>query len=491
MRGLADLATAELEADARETDAPVELGDVKAVRLMSIHAAKGLEFHTVCVADLGRRRPGDEDDLLVDGDEIGLRLVGLDGSSERALAYERLRDRVRERSAREEDRVLYVAATRARERLVLSGGVALAPWPKDGPGAAPLSWLGRALVGDDLQRLPTEAEPVRDVMWSDGTHTATVRCALNAPGTVGAVLRPTSLAPAGASLPIAAPAPPRPVVAAPPAPPPAVHTLSYSRLAAWSACGYRYYLQRVLRLPEEPVIRVAAARAGGAQPTLDPRVRGTLVHALLEEPGPAAPRVAAVAEAHGIALTAAETADVARLADAFAESPLAARIARARGVHREHAFAVPLGDMLLTGVVDVLARERGSAQLVVDYKSDALAPDTDLDAYVAERYGVQRRVYALAALRDGAARVEVAYAFLERPEEPVAERYETADADRLEEELLELAAGMLAGDYPVSTNPHRELCETCPGRRGLCSWPEERTLAGGPLDPVPAGAERA
>ncbi len=490
VRGLADLATAELEADARETDAPVELGDVKAVRLMSIHAAKGLEFHTVCVADLGRRRPGDEDDLLVDGSEVGLRLVGLDGSSERALAYERLRDRVRERSAREEDRVLYVAATRARERLVLSGAVALAPWPKDGPGAAPLSWLGRALAGDDVQRLPTAADPIRDVTWTDGANTAAVRCMLNAPGTIGTVLRAQSLAPAGATLPIAPAPPPRATTPPAPAPPPAVRTLSYSRLASWSACGYRYYLQRVLKLPEEPVIRVAAAGAGGTQPTLDPRVRGVLVHALLEEPGAAATaaRVARVAEAHGVVLTGAEAADVARLADAFGDSPLAARIARARSVRREHAFTVPLGNTLLTGVVDVLARERGPAQLVVDYKSDALAPDADLAAIVAERYDVQRRVYALAALRAGAQRVEVAYAFLERPDEPVGARYEAVDADRLEHELLELAAGMLAGDYPVAGNPHRELCESCPGRRGLCSWPEERTLAEGPRAPAQAGA---
>ena len=293
VRGLADLATAELEADARETDAPVELGDVKAVRLMSIHAAKGLEFHTVCVADLGRRRPGDEDDLLVDGDEIGLRLVGLDGSSERALAYERLRDRVRERSAREEDRVLYVAATRARERLILSGGVPLAPWPKDGPGAAPLAWLGPALLGDDLSGCrPRTTRPRRRL--ERRRHTARACAARSTrPARSARSCGTSSLAPAGATLPVAPRRqPPRAAQPPPPRSRPRVRTLSYSRLAAWSACGYRYYLQRVLRLADEPVSG-AAAGADGTLPTLDPRVRGTLVHALLEQPGPAAARVAA------------------------------------------------------------------------------------------------------------------------------------------------------------------------------------------------------
>ena len=90
---------------------------------------------------------------------------------------------------------------------------------------------------------------------------------------------------------------------------------------------------------------------------------------------------------------------------------------------------------------------------------------------------MQRRVYALAALRGGAARVDVAYAFLERPREPVCERFEAVDADGLESALLALAAGMLAGEYAVTPDPHRELCERCPGRRALCSHPEERTLA--------------
>jgi ATP-dependent helicase/nuclease subunit A len=479
VRGLADFAAAELEAEARETDAPVELGDVKAVRLMTIHAAKGLEFGTVCVADLGRRRPGDGDvDLLADPHtgEVGLRLVGLDGTSDRALAFDDLRDRARERDAREEERILYVAATRARERLVLSGGAPPANWPKEGPAAPPLSWLGPALLGGGLGPLPTAEEPVRDVDLGDG---ASVRCSLNAPATIGQVLRESSLAPAGASEPVATPPPPQAALSRPAAPAPAVHTLSYSALASWRACGYRFYLTRLLGLPEEEPDAAVAADAATPAPGLDPRTRGSLVHALLEEDGggrDVIDRVAPLAALWNVELTADEAADVARLTDAFASSPLARRIAKARTVHREHGFTVMLGPTLLTGIVDVLARERGGAQLVVDYKTDALAPGADLGAYVRERYGVQLRVYALAALRGGATRVEVAYAFLQRPLEPFGEVFEAADAERLEAELLALAAGMLAGEYPVTDSPHRDLCLTCPGRRALCSHPEELTL---------------
>ena len=470
VRGLADLAAAELEAEARETDAPVELGDERAVRLMSIHAAKGLEFDVVCVADLGRRRPGDGDeDLLVFEGEIGLRLVGLDGSREKALSYDRLRERARERAAAEEQRVMYVALTRARERLILSGGVTLSPWPKAGPAAPPLAWLGPALLGD-LARLPTPEQPEADVRWG----TAAVRCALNAPQTVGRVLRSQSLAPAGTSLALAALPPRSPAVAEPSAAPPVAQGLSYSALAAWRACGYRYYLERILRLPEEPV--PAASGDPAAAPGVEPRLRGSLVHALLEREGPAAERVAGVAAQFGVGLTDAQAADVARLTDAFARSPLAERLVRARTVQREHPFAVRLGPTLLTGIVDVLAHERGAARLVVDYKTDWIEPGDDLAAYVEERYAIQRRVYALAVLRAGAARVDVAYAFLERPLEPISERFKAADADRLEAELLELAAGLLAGAYPVTDRPHRELCLTCPGRRALCSYPEELTL---------------
>ena len=164
---------------------------------------------------------------------------------------------------------------------------------------------------------------------------------------------------------------------------------------------------------------------------------------------------------------------------AFANGELRARLASARWVRREHGFAYPLraGGPLLNGFVDVLARESDGSFLVVDYKSDRVGDD-DLAELVERSYAEQRRIYALAALRESrppAPRVEVAYLFLERPAEPVIATFTQADAPRLEAELQALARGLLDGDYRPAAVPHAGLCASCPGRNGMCSWPPEMT----------------
>ena len=146
-------------------------------------------------------------------------------------------------------------------------------------------------------------------------------------------------------------------------------------------------------------------------------------------------------------------------------------------MRREAGFSFPLdpaGGALVTGFVDVLARAPDGSALVVDYKSDRLEAEP---AEVVERdYATQRIVYALAALRDGAPSVEVAYAFLERPDAPVSETYTARDVPALAERLTRLAEGVLEGRHPVAAEPHRALCGDCPGRATLCSWGEEMTL---------------
>ncbi len=53
-------------------------------------------------------------------------------------------------------------------------------------------------------------------------------------------------------------------------------------------------------------------------------------------------------------------------------------------------------------MIDLLASEADGGALVVDYKSDRVGAGVDLEALVERDYGVQRLLYALAVLRDGA-----------------------------------------------------------------------------------------
>ena len=264
-------------------------------------------------------------------------------------------------------------------------------------------------------------------------------------------------------------------------PQPEQRRLSYSSLQDYARCSYRFYLSRVLGLPRvapPPEEQPAAAQLEGS-------MRGTLVHLLLEQldfgrpAPPGADQVRALAETHEIALDPDQVEDIHALVAAFAASPLCARLAAAGHVKREAGFAFELapggGGPLVTGFVDALARERDGTVLIVDYKSDRLEEEAPA-ALIERAYATQRIVYALAALRSGAARVEVAYCLLERPAEPVAASFGAADVAVLESELLRLAAGVLDEQWPVAERPHRELCGDCPGRDALCSWPESMTL---------------
>ncbi len=471
VRAFIELASAELEADVSEPDAPVDLAGLEAVRLMTIHAAKGLEFEVVVVADLGRRPNVSHPDLLVGDDgRVGLRLASLAGGEPRkVLDFAALQAQARRADEAEERRVTHVAVTRARERLILSGTLA-------GRGT-PLAWIGPALV-PGFEALGA-GPPVADHAWERGGRVARVRTVLSTPATVGEVLRVDPPPPRQLELALeGAAAAPAPAPALEP-PPPVPATLSYSALSRYSACPYRFYLERELGLPAgepPPHLRDASPPAPG----IDALLRGTLVHALLERGAPGAgpppeDEVRALGAEHDAELTDAEVADLRAMVGGFARSALAARLARALAVHREHGFAFVLaGGPIVTGFIDVHAIEEDGTALVVDYKSDPL-DGAEPEALVEATYGVQRRLYALAALRAGAPRVEVVHVFLEDPARPASCAYAAADAGALEAGLEAAAQPLLAGAYPVAAVPHRGLCATCPGRASLCSYPPALT----------------
>jgi ATP-dependent helicase/nuclease subunit A len=499
----------------RESEAPVESEALDAVRLMTIHRSKGLEFPVVCVADLGRQMINRSADLVRvarDGVSLGLRLKR-PGFGERinALAYNKIRAEQWELELAEERRLFYVAMTRARDRLIISGAAKLAPWDEANT-AAPIGWVGAALV-PDLANRATAAAAVAAVPGVVGPPPAFVtalgvrvsfvtvpdqgaRDAVDIYDRIGHKRRPSSLArPVAAVPPVqraappatpvrpATPGPPRPpgppaprppVPASPPAPvpdlapaAPQIATLSYTALATYERCGYRFYAERVLGLPERPPIPLPPEPDDSPvpqRPTMSGSARGTLIHELLARLDFKRPSLAdsMPAEVRG-ALT------------GLLGSSTFARLAGLRDVRREQRFAFPAGQTLITGVFDVLAREdRFNQLLVVDYKSDRLGGVSPY-AIVDSRYQTQRTIYALAALKLGAATVEVLHLFLEAPEDPVAAVFQAADAPTLEADLLNRVVKVSGSDFPVTDAPGRQVCDGCPAQGGLCSYPLEVT----------------
>ncbi|HJX40387.1 MAG TPA: UvrD-helicase domain-containing protein, partial [Anaerolineales bacterium] len=148
------------EAGAREGEAPA--GEGGALQLMTIHKAKGLEFDLVVLADASRTSPQRAQPAYL-MEEVGP-AAAMDQLQGEPTAYRLARALDAEQSRAEEGRLLYVAATRARERLIVSGHLTQT---RGGPAAA--GWMKQVLelLGLDPKAL-AEAAGVEETVGLPG-----------------------------------------------------------------------------------------------------------------------------------------------------------------------------------------------------------------------------------------------------------------------------------------------------------------------------------
>ncbi|WP_149539435.1 UvrD-helicase domain-containing protein [Siccirubricoccus phaeus] len=314
-------------------------GSGEAVRIMTVHNAKGLQAPIVILADVGAGQGGEAIRWL---EKDGLPLpLWAPNKSFQAPAFLAARVADDRKRAEEENRLLYVALTRAEDRLILCG------WGKD-----PKPWY--RLVQGGFRRLPGAEETRFDM------------AALGAPAAadfgdgMGFRFACGQDRPAVPDTPVAAEAEagPLPDWATRPAPPEAAEAA-----IAPSA------------LPGEE--QIPAAPHGEADPEGRRFRRGRLVHALLQhlpeqaaEAREAAARRFLARPGHG--LSAEEQAETLAEVLALLAEP-AMQAAFAPGSLAEAPLAGRVGGRLIAGQVDrlVVAPER---VLVLDFKTNRPPP---------------------------------------------------------------------------------------------------------------------
>src|SRR5687768_2891201 len=316
---------------AAERDAVAEEEGADAVRLLTIHAAKGLEFKVVVVADAGRDRnaPSADEILCLSDGRFGFRVADpVTGKRHGVLGYEGVKHARQAEDEAERLRLYYVAMTRAIDRLIVSGSI-------DGARKAdektPIGWvLDRLDCAVELERagdepLELERDGARVLVRLDRTPPPAPRVAaaveqepVEAEAGQLALFAPGEAPPLPPLAPVLAP-----IQALPEPPLHDVRRLSYSALALFERCSYRYYAERVAGMRPARAHGTVAGQTGLVATEV-----GDAVHRLLELVDLGAPAMPDVEQVRAWypAVTDEELDRIAGFVDAYCGSDLARRI---------------------------------------------------------------------------------------------------------------------------------------------------------------------
>ena len=401
------------EAEAQIVD---ERDDV--VRIMTIHQSKGLEFPVVYVADCGAKERGPSGLWYYDPD-LGL---GVKRPSDRqdSTASRRVYDRRVRRHEAESLRLFYVAATRARDRLVFSG-----------EGKAH-TWRGF------LDALPTGS---LDVVPRGTARPAAPSLPL--------LERAVDVA----SLPALRPAEPRSARSL---------RVAVTQLDEFVRCERRYHLVHELALEDPGITGAMGQRGRERHPLLESLGAGTLAHRLLERctfglsDEETHTQLGALA-AELDPLDEAGAAEVLAHVAAFLRTPYAQGLS-GQALRRELPFALSLparpGEVrIVRGQID-LVRFSTDEVAVLDYKHARRGPP--------DAYRFQLGAYALAAraLYPHAPSIRVGLVYL-RDADPAPVWVDVADEHTLTTELSaaaeRLSSARLDGERRMVPRPTCEV----------------------------------
>jgi len=423
--GLAALVTAVEHATPEAEAPPSESGN--AVRLMTLHKAKGLEFPIVFIPYLHKGR-NYATPVISYTHEAGLGVKWRNPSNAENVPDTIAKKNIKaaaEAQDTEENRLLYVGCTRAREHLVLSWSVT---------AAERTSWATFLKRQLSLDIPAATGEEIR----SNGLR---IFAAVNPPQPV-AGLAAAAIAPEAAVI--------QPLTATE-SPDSAASATDVSR---YDECPRRFYLGRwlgVQRVARPDLLTVDEETLWAGDEPLSAADLGVQVHALLA--GQNVPDAAP---------------EAVQLASRFADFPVARDLVKAKRRQHEWDFVFETSGLVLRGQID-LWFEAGKELVVVDYKTDRAPDQRAIDAH-----SLQLRIYALAlekAVGRTPTRAVLAFLRLGRQVEVAVSPLFLNEA---RDAVYRFRQSQETVQFPLVTGNH---CRTCEFFAGACPAGREGTAA--------------
>lgn len=403
----------------KEGEALLDAEHADVVVLRTIHGAKGLEFPVVFLPDTNagavRAQKGD----ILYHPDIGLTYRGM-------ASFERLKEIEKQEEISEAKRLLYVAVTRAEERLywcARDGKTAKDSW---------WSWLQAALEwlpGDLYREVPGTLPPL------EGKAPSAELVQPEFPDYVPLTPQYNQV------------------------------SFSVTSLMSYARCPRYYYLRYILGVPERKPVRVQAG-SGGAGAPLSGTQRGNIVHRVVEQikdPRMLSELVEHAAAMEGVVLDNRQKSGLEEVITAYLNSEFFSRVRLEQGrgkIFQEHDFIIPAGDFYVNGLVDHVYLGEGGIE-IVDFKSNWITHDQVTQ--VGAGYDVQLRLYAWAMAREFGLPVISSQAYFLIPNRLYGLEARLLDADQTEEWLIKTCTDIIQGsEQGAAAFPIRSDCSLCP-----------------------------
>lgn len=421
--------------EVRESEAPIALETgADAVRVMSIHAAKGLEFETVFVADMGHQGNygGSKAVIAHAADGYGLRVRNERNlEMETPYFYQVLDQAIKKREDEEWKRLLYVAITRAKSRLFLSGVYEEKKKPKE-LFSEMSSWMDWAVsIGESLKvRMTYDADK--------GAGFPAQKFSIKKEG-IAQVLEKISKKP--------------------------VSKLETLRAQSLTSEKERF-LSRTIDLPvsayvlfqKDPqafwrVYQIGWTVEGHEEVSEEPKGEegevsaadfGTAMHSLFEYMDFRNPEKCLGVDFLGRIFSGfgkKAVPEVRKLVEGFAASPVFKQLQKAKRIEREVDFVLNERHGLIHGKVDALFEDEKGEWYILDYKTAV----GDEDAARESGYQLQMEIYALAAKKILKIPIHSGMIYYLKNQKVVTLPLQTYDFDKLEKKIDDLQERIL--DY--------------------------------------------